>query len=304
VTTAGIIVACPCGEVYELKPEYAGRLVECPVCNRHLRAGNAPGTPRRFFTDLDPAFDRDVFLLRERVLSISSKYEVWTEDGRPILYVERPTYLIRTVLAYMLAILASLVAMAWTIWLVSAAGEGLATFTGLIGWGLTITTFIVVSMSARPLRHVTVYRDDTRSLVRLRILQDQRFAVLMRSYTVATPAGEVLARLRKQYIHNILRKRWYVETPAGLRVAMAIEDSVVLSLLRRVLGSFFGILRTNFVLVHLGAGGDEGVVFGEFNRKFTILDRYVLDLGGDPERRLDRRVALALGVMLDTGERR
>jgi hypothetical protein len=253
--------------------------------------------------DLDPAFDRDVFLLRERVLSISAKYEVWTEDGRPILHVQRPAYPVRTFLAYGLAFLAASITMAWTVWLVSTAGERLGALTALIGWGLTITAFLVVSMSARPLRHVTVYRDDSRRQVLLRIIQDQRLAVLTRSYTVVTPAGEVLARLRKHYIHNVLRKRWYVETPGGQRVAMAIEDSVVLSLLRRVLGSFFGLLRTNFVMIHLAEGAD-GVVFGEFNRKFTILDRYVLDLGSDPDRRLDRRVALALGVMLDTGERR
>jgi hypothetical protein len=45
-------------------------------------------------------------------------------------------------------------------------------------------------------------------------------------------------------------------------------------------------------------------VVGEFNRKFTLLDRYVLDLSRDEERALDRRVAVAMGVMLDTGERR
>src|SRR2546427_7283949 len=87
--TSGIVLACPCGEVYELKPEFAGRLLECPVCNRHLRAGMPPGTLRRTMPDLEPAFDRDLFLLRERFLSISSKYEVWSGDGRPILYVER-----------------------------------------------------------------------------------------------------------------------------------------------------------------------------------------------------------------------
>ncbi len=73
----------------------------------------------------------------------------------------------------------------------------------------------------------------------------------------------------------------------------------MLSLLRRVLGTFFGFLRTNFLF--LGPGGE---VLGEFNRKFTLLDRYVLDLTADPERTLDRRLALAAGVMLDTGERR
>ncbi|MGH8519251.1 MAG: hypothetical protein ACREUE_17510, partial [Panacagrimonas sp.] len=73
----------------------------------------------------------------------------------------------------------------------------------------------------------------------------------------------------------------------------------VLSLLRRVLGPLFGVLRTNFVLLSA-----DGEVAGEFNRKLTLLDRYILDLREDPERTLDRRIALATGVMLDTGERR
>ena len=109
----------------------------------------------------------------------------------------------------------------------------------------------------------------------------------------------ILARLRKRYVHNVIRKRWYVETPTGQVVALAIEESIVLSLLRRVLGSFFGLLRTNFVFTHT-----DGTVLGEFNRKFTILDRYVLDLSDDPQRYLDRRIALALGIMLDTAEGR
>jgi hypothetical protein len=78
-----------------------------------------------------------------------------------------------------------------------------------------------------------------------------------------------------------------------------VEDSIVLSLLRRVLGPFFGLLRTNFVFQR-----PDGEVLGEFNRKLTLLDRYILDLTADAERVFDRRVALASGVMLDTGERR
>jgi hypothetical protein len=81
---------------------------------------------------------------------------------------------------------------------------------------------------------------------------------------------------------------------------MAIEDSMILSLLRRVLGSLFGLLRTNFLLVR----GTDEEVFGEFNRKYTVLDRYLLDLTADPARVFDRRVAVSLGVMLDSGERR
>jgi hypothetical protein len=222
------------------------------------------------------------------VLTIASKYEVWAPDGTPVLYVERPTYLLRTMLAYVLACAAAAV-------MLKVVGE-----VPLLSVVLAAAVFMVVSMSARPLRHVTVYRDDSRAATLLRIVQNERIAVLTRSYTVLLPGGTPLARLRKHYLHNLVRKRWYVEGPGGEVLAVAMEDSIVLSLLRRVLGTLFGVLRTNFV-IHRAHGGD---VIGEFNRKFTVRDRYVLDMTADPDHALDRRLAFALGVMLETGERR
>jgi hypothetical protein len=238
-----------------------------------------------------------VFLLRERVFTITSKYEVWAENGTPILYVERPTYPVRTLLAYVLAVVATLFVMGWAAPFLDGDGGGVLV---LLVFPLAAFVFLVVSMSLRPLRHVTIYRDESRGEPLLRVLQDQRIAVFTRTYTLVTAAGEPLATLRKTYLHNIIRKRWYAATPGGEPLAMAIEDSIVLSLLRRVLGTFFGFLRTNFVFVR----GQDEEVFGEFNRKFTLLDRYVLDLSADAARAFDRRIALALGVMLDTGERR
>jgi hypothetical protein len=299
LTPAGVVVACPCGETYEVKPEYAGRLLECPACGRRLRAG-PPGTSRAAAPQGDPAFDRDVFLLRERVLTIRAKYEVWAADGTPILYVERPTYPLRTLGAYLVGLVAGFAALVRLGSVAAASGPLAGPLLMLLAMPATAFVFVVISMSLRPLRHVTVYRDESRAEVVLRVLQDQRVALLTRTYTVLASRGEPIAKLRKTYIHNVVRKRWYVEAPDGRPLAMAIEDSIVLSLLRRVLGPLFGVLRTNFVLVR---GGDQEA-FGEFNRKFTLLDRYVLDLSGDPGRTFDRRVALALGIMLDTGERR
>jgi len=287
--------------VYELKPEYAGRLLECPACGRHLRAGSPPGSTRSGASQGDPeAFDRDVFLLRERVFTIRSKYEVWAEDGTAILYVERPTYPLRTLVAYLAGLVAGFVVLARLGYFAETAGPLVGPLLMLLALPATAFVFMVISMSLRPRRHVTVYRDESRAEIVLRVLQDQRVAFLTRTYTVLGSGGEPIAKLRKTYIHTIVRKRWYVEAPDGRRLAMAIEDSIVLSLLRRVLGPLFGFLRTNFVLVR----GEHAEVFGEFNRKFTLLDRYVLDLSADPARAFDRRVALALGVMLDTGERR
>jgi uncharacterized protein YxjI len=295
--SVGIVVACPCGEVYELRPEYAGRLLECPSCRRHLRAGPPPNTPRAPTAGVDRAFDRDVFLLRQRVFTIASKYEVWAEDGTPILYVERPTYPMRTLLAYLVAVMTTLTIMGWSTGSLTREGSGLII---LLSVPVAAFLFLMISMSLRPRRHVTIYRDESRRETLLRVIQDQRVAFLTRTYTVVTSTGETLAVLRKTYLHNIVRKRWYVTAPGGAPLAMAIEDSIVLSLLRRIIGPLLGFLRTNFVLVR----GQDAEIFGEFNRKFTLLDRYVLDLSADSARTFDRRVAVALGVMLDTGERR
>jgi hypothetical protein len=238
-----------------------------------------------------------VFLLRERVLTITSKYEVSAEDGSPILYVERPTYPVRTFLAYVLGSISAVVVLGWVVRLTMR--EPAHALLAVPGYLAAIATFMVVSMSARPRRHVTVFRDDTRREVLLRVRQDQRIAVLVRTYTVLASDGAVLGRFAKPYAHNIVRKRWSVESPPGQLVALAVEDSVILSLLRRVLGPLFGVLRTNFVFQRL-----DGEILGEFNRKYTLFDRYVLDLTADAEGTLDRRLALALGIMLDTGERR
>ena len=49
---------------------------------------------------------------------------------------------------------------------------------------------------------------------------------------------------------------------------------------------------------------DGTTELGRFNRKLTLFDKYVLDMTSDGARTLDRRIAVALGVLLDTGERR
>jgi hypothetical protein len=285
--------------VYELKPEYAGRLLECPACGHRLRAGPPPDLARPPAGLVDPAFDRDVFLLRQRVFTIRSKYEVWAENATPILYVERPTYPLRTLGASIVGVVAGFMVLAW-LSRVAAADPLAGPLLVLLAVPIAAFVFVVVSMALRPLRHVTVYRDESRAEVLLKVRQDQRVALVTRTYTVLAKGGEPIAKLRKTYIHNIVRKRWYVAAPDGRPLALAIEDSIVLSLLRRVLGPLFGFLRTNFLLVR----GEHAEVFGEFNRKLTLLDRYVLDLSADPARTFDRRIALALAVMLDTGERR
>ena len=293
-------VACQCGTSYELKDEFAGKLVKCPQCGRENRVpGLAAATAVK--PQADAVFDRDVFLLRQQMLRISEKYDVADEQGNKIVFVERPAHLLRN----LGAILAGIVA--------AAVGGGLLAGLADLGKGSAFedvlvlvpalgaaAAFFVVAVRLSAKRHVTFYRDQTKRGKLLEVLQDRKWQPITATFTVRDAAGRTLALFRKNYLFNLVRRRWYVNAPNGSTLYMAKEDSIILSLLRRLLGPLFGLLRTNFIIVR----GDSDDVVGEFNRKFTILDRYVLDLKADRNRLLDRRVALALGVMLDTGERR
>src|SRR5438034_1310060 len=64
--TVAVRVTCQCWTSYELKDEFAGRLVKCPQCGRENRVpGVVPATAVK--PQADPVFDRDVFLLRQQL---------------------------------------------------------------------------------------------------------------------------------------------------------------------------------------------------------------------------------------------
>lgn len=295
-----VLVKCECGTSYDLKDEFAGKLVKCPNCGRPARAP-APSAGAAVQGQADPAFDRDTFLLRQQMLKISEKYDVGDEQGNKIIFVERPAHLLRN----LGALLAVLVVVAGAVGLIGMGDTAPpeSTIRLLTAIGALVLIFVVapiVGIALSVKRHITFYRDESKRERLLSILQDKKFQPITMTYTVRDARGRPLARLGKNWLFNMIRKRWYVWAPNGDLLFLAKEDSVILSLLRRFLGPMFGLLRTNFIF--LPAGTED--VIGEFKRKFTILDRYVLDMTADPQRLMDRRIALALGVMLDTGERR
>jgi uncharacterized protein YxjI len=294
-------VVCQCGTSYELKDDFAGRLVKCPQCGRENRApALAPAAAPPSSTG-DPAFARDVFLLRQQVLKISEKYDVCDEQGNKVVFVERPAHLLQNLGAILASLLAAtLVAIGFAALSGLTKGTVLETVFVILAVVGGFAALVVVGVGFSAKRHVTFYRDQTKRERLLEILQDKKWQPITATYTVRDPAGHTIALLWKNYLYSLVRKRWYVKAPDGTVLYLAKEDSVILSLLRRVIGPLFGVLRTNFIIVR--PDGDETI--GEFNRKFTILDRYALDLKADAQRTFDRRVALALGVMLDTGERR
>lgn len=169
-----------------------------------------------------------------------------------------------------------------------------------------------VERPVKPLRHsdITIYDDDTRSSTVLVVRQDHGYAALKRTYTLLDPQSEsAIARFQRDNIKSWFRRAWEVRDPEGRVIAHAREDTAAIAIIRRVLefvpyvGALVGLVRTNFRLYHVLPDGTE-VQAGSFDRKLSIGDKYVLDLEADHERQLDRRIAVALGILLDTGEAR
>ena len=296
-----IEVTCQCGRSYQLKDEFAGQRVKCPACGQSIQTGHAVAV-----IEGDPAFARDKFLLRQKAMAIKSKYYVWDEQGGTILYVERPAYVLRSVLAIFAGLFAGGIIMVGSVALGLAVSndsksqDTLMAVSAIIGVILGVAAIIALAVALSPRRHTNFFRDDTKSEQLLEVTQDNKWQVINAWYTLRDPAGQVLARFRKNHLYNFIRRRWYVFNPDGSLLCLAKEDSIILSLLRRLLGDLGRLIRTNFIILH---PADERVI-GEFNRKLTLLDRYVLDMSADESHYIDRRVALALGVLLDTGERR
>jgi hypothetical protein len=299
-----------------LKDEMAGRKVRCPECGSVQAVPELEAEECLFTLDtevgdakgLHPSFNRDRFLFRQKVMSISEQYVVWDDEERPILYIVRPAHGWRQ----LLALLGTIAVFIVTFGLALAIGLGLS---GRIEpkWiaGVVFAVLIIVSIvstiaamvALTPKRHIYFYADESREDLLLLVLQDRKLALVNATYSVMDPQGNCLGRMKKNYVYDFFRKRWDVQDAEGRLLLIAREDSLILSLLRRFLGPAFGVLRTNFILLVPEADGVEANR-GEFNRNFTIFDRYVLELTRDRPRMIDRRLAVALGVLLDTGEHR
>jgi hypothetical protein len=115
---------------------------------------------------------------------------------------------------------------------------------------------------------------------------------------------ERIGMLQHKFRESLLRSTWHIGGPDEQEVGLARESSTGVGIARRLVdfvpyvGEFVPI-PYNFEIVINGA------VVGRLNRRFLrVRDQYVLDLSGDRERTIDRRVAVALAVGLDALQNR
>ncbi len=186
----------------------------------------------------DPKFDRDKFLIHQKILSIGAKYYVYDENQQPLFFVQRPALRLKA--------------------------------------------------------HIEIFDDDTKNVRRLMLRQD-RILAINQHFTLLTPEEQVVCTYERRGLLSLVRRTWVIRNAVGQEIAQAREDSWVKAVFRRL----FGWMRTDFEILL-----PDNTHVGTFHRKFTIGDKYALDLTNDPNRRLDRRIAVGLAILLDTAEAR
>ncbi len=109
--------------------------------------------------------------------------------------------------------------------------------------------------------------------------------------------------LSHKFRESLLRSTWHVGGPDEEDVALARERSTFGAIARRLVdfvpyvGGYVPIPYNFEILV-------AGEVVGSLDRKFKVRDQYVLDLSGDRDRTIDRRLGIALAIGLDTLQNR
>ena len=116
-------------------------------------------------------------------------------------------------------------------------------------------------------------------------------------YDVTTPEGEKIGVLGKVFGKSLLRSTWSIMDANEQELAVAKERSVPVAILRRVIDA---VPYGDFIPIPFHFTIDDGDThIGDLNRRFGVRDTYDLDVSGDTERKIDRRLAVSLGIALD-----
>jgi uncharacterized protein YxjI len=142
--------------------------------------------------------------------------------------------------------------------------------------------------------------DETQELFRIKA---RRMIEIGGNYDVTDATEQRIGVLQKVFGRSLFRSSWRILDAQENEVASAQERSLPLAIARRLvdfvpyIGEFVPI-PYNF---DISAGARR---VGVMDRKFQIRDKYVLDLSEDHDRVLDRRLAIALAIGLDTLQNR
>ena len=148
---------------------------------------------------------------------------------------------------------------------------------------------------------IRFYTDDTKSVELLRIKARQRFDPRA-SYDVTSGSGERIGAIQKVFGKSLLRSTYRVLGPRGEELAIATESSLPVALVRRFVGLIPYIeIVADFLPIpyHFVFLRRETELGSHKRQMWKLRDVYTIDMSGDPDKTVDRRLVLALAVGMD-----
>ncbi|MHA2202353.1 MAG: hypothetical protein ACW991_01570 [Candidatus Hodarchaeales archaeon] len=160
--------------------------------------------------------------------------------------------------------------------------------------------------------HMHVFPGDPKSTPEIITIKDLSSFDLWASFDVLdNETNQNLGRAKRNFWSSLIRENWTIWDGSGNVIGKVKARSLLKCILRNprwipIIGGIFELfswlIRLQFD-IYLIQNGEE-VKVGEFNRKRTIGDKYILDLTTDTERRFNRKFAVALAILLDSAEQR
>jgi uncharacterized protein YxjI len=135
----------------------------------------------------------------------------------------------------------------------------------------------------------------------MRIKARQRFDPRAR-YDVTDASGETIGEIQKAFGESLLRSTYVLYDAEGNEVARASEKSLVVALFRRLVGlvPYVGDFADWLPIpYHFEFRRGDQLLGSHTRQTWKFRDTYTIDMEGDPERTVDRRLVLAIAVGMD-----
>ena len=137
---------------------------------------------------------------------------------------------------------------------------------------------------------IRVYSDESKTNEVLSIKTQQVLDISATYDVVDTATQQKVGALKRKGLKSVLKDEWEIFDPSGMLIGRVEEDSMLMAIIRRFL--------TNLVPQKYHFTMGEQIV-GTFQQHFNPFTyRATMDLSADSGRRLDRRLALAAGILL------
>jgi uncharacterized protein YxjI len=233
-------------------------------------------------------------------------YEVSSEDGSETFKAKRPRKIFRS----MISGIVGFFAFATTFFLFILCGGLLIKALGLeqaLGGIVISFSSVILGISAgffaavmlaklvSPKRRLDLFPKSSVDRPILTITPTSGMFIFNHEYSLNDVDGNHLASFKKNFTESFFRKKWHAFDAQNNYLFSAVEDSLVLALLRRYVG------LGRLIPLHFKLQKKSGKPFGHFKRRFSLRDKYDLQYQHDL---VEGWLIVAAALLLDTGEER